>query len=245
MDSPGDGRRVSRFFALGRLMTREERHPDGDTDQRRSDRDDRRGARAGGLARGRLPGGAGGDVRTCPLPVREAAMSGQEATGDARLDAILARLQAKIERNEAQRAEPAETGPQIAPASAPDDPPRGTGGVDPSGLPATPAETRPDPILPVVQSVKRRPGAGGRTPGVRRDRRPKAGSAGGRATALTPGSGRPSRPPARARRPLRRPHHGPGPRRTLWPSGQASPVRVTPATGASICGALTPRTTRS
>ena len=81
-------------------------------------------------------------------------MSGQEATGDTRLDAILTRLQAKIERNEAQRAESAETGPQIAPESAPDDPPRGKGRVDPSGMPVTPAETRPDPILPVVQSVR-------------------------------------------------------------------------------------------
>ena len=72
-------------------------------------------------------------------------MSGLEATGDARLDAILARLQAQVDRNNAQRVESAETEPQIAPESAPDDPSRGKGRVNSPGLPVTAPETRPRP----------------------------------------------------------------------------------------------------
>ncbi len=81
-----------------------------------------------------------------------------ETTGDERLDALLARLQAQAERKEAQQqAESAGERPLRAPESAEADPPRGTGHPEPDGLPLARAETRLDPILPAVTSVREHP----------------------------------------------------------------------------------------
>ena len=51
----------------------------------------------------------------------------ENASGDPRLDAILARLKTKVAENEVQRAAEAEIEPQRRPESAPSDSPRGRG----------------------------------------------------------------------------------------------------------------------
>lgn len=77
-----------------------------------------------------------------------------------RMDAE-ARQAAQVAENGVQKAADAEIEPQRAPESAPSDSPRGRGRVDSASNASGPrrieAETRSDPILPVVRSVREHP----------------------------------------------------------------------------------------
>ena len=79
----------------------------------------------------------------------------ENGTGDPRLDAMLARVAAKVAENEAQRAAEAEMEAQRAPESASEASPRGTGRVESAENGTEPPEEvrpvkRPDPILPRI-----------------------------------------------------------------------------------------------
>ena len=85
----------------------------------------------------------------------DAGEDGVEATGDARLDALLSRMHEKAAVEEALTAAEAEIEPQRGPESARSDAPRGRGRVETAEIGTGPPEVRPvirpDPILPRIR----------------------------------------------------------------------------------------------